>query len=93
MHNKAVVACGVFEEAQKGLINIHGAFNDFNAIVKAYVGRNDALYHIFAIFRDLFEDLAPNNSCTNEESSWAVSFYFYNLYEPFKQFCNCKLDY
>ena len=86
LHNKAVVACGVFEEAQKGLINIHGVFNDFNAIVKAYVGRNDALYQYLCYFCDLFEDLAPNNSCTNEESSWAVSFYFYNLYEPFKQF-------
>ena len=86
LHNKAVVACGVFEEAQKGLINIHGVFNDFNAIVKAYVGRNDALYQYLCYFCDLFEDLAPNNSCTNEDSSWAVSFYYYNFYQPFKQF-------
>ena len=86
LHNKAVVACGVFEEAQKGLINIHGAFNDFNAIVKAYVGRNDALYQYLCYFCDLFDDLAANTSSTNEESSWAVSFYYYNFYEPFKQF-------
>ena len=86
LHNKAVVACGVFEEAQKGVININGAVNDFIAIVKAYVGRNDALYQYLCYFCDLFGDLAPNTSCTNEDSSWAVNFYYYNLYEPFKQF-------
>ena len=86
LHNKAVVACSVFDAVQKSIISNDGKVTDFNAVVKAYVGRNDALYQYVCYFCDLFEDLAPNNSCTNEDSSWAVSFYYYNFYQPFKQF-------
>ena len=86
LHNKAVVACGVFDALKKSIISNDGKVVDVIEVVKSYVACIDALYQYLCYFCDLFEDLAPNTSCTNEDSSWAVSFYYYNLYEPFKQF-------
>ena len=86
LHNNAVVACGVFAEAQKSIISNDGKVIDFNEVVKAYVGRNDALYQYLCYFWGVFKDLDANIRCTNNGSSWAVSFYYYDLRELFKQF-------
>ena len=86
LHNNAVKACGVLEEAQNELFSQKVADYDFIALAKAYVGRNNALYKYICYFCGLFADLEPNTSCTNEAYSWAVSYYYYNLKEPFKQF-------
>ena len=86
LHNNALAACLAFEETLKGLISNASCFNDCNIIVRDYVGRNDALYQYICYFVQLFEDLEASDYCTNLANSWKVEYYYFNLYEPFKQF-------
>ena len=86
LHNNALAACLAFEETLKGLISNASYFKDCNILVKDYVGRNDALYQYICYFVQLFEDLEASDYCTNLANSWKVEYYYFNLYEPFKQF-------
>ena len=86
LHNNALAACLAFEETLKGLISNASYFKDCNIIVRDYVGRNDALYQYICYFVQLFEDLEASDYCTNLANSWKVEYYYFNLYEPFKQF-------
>ena len=86
LHNNALAACLSFEETLKGIISNASCFNDCNIIVRDYVGRNDALYQYICYFVQLFEDLEASDYCTNLANSWKVEYYYFNLYEPFKQF-------
>ena len=83
LHNNAVVACNDFLVARKAIISKKGKFLDFNTIVKAYVGRNDALYQYICYFCQLFTDLKPNFLCTNKICTWDVEYYYYDLYDAF----------
>ena len=86
LHNNALAACLAFEETLKGLISNASYFKDCNILVKDYVGRNDALYQYICYFVQLFEDLEASDYSTNLANSWKVEYYYFNLYEPFKQF-------
>ena len=83
LHNNAVVACNDFLVARKAIISKKGNLVDFNIIVKAYVGRNDALYQYICYFCQLFTDLKPNLLCTNKICTWYVEYYYYDLYDAF----------
>ena len=83
LHNNAVVACNDFLVARKAIISKKGNLVDFNIIVKAYVGRNDALYQYICYFCQLFTDLKPNLLCTNKICTWDVEYYYYDLYDAF----------
>ena len=90
LHNKALAACLAFEETLKGLISNASYFNDCNTLVKDYVGRNDALYQYICYFVQLFEDLEASNYSTNLANSWKIEYYYFNLYEQFKQFSSLQ---
>ena len=83
LHNHALTACQAFEEARTKLLSNNGQVDNFNIIVNAYVGRNDALYQYICYFCDLFTALQPNYNCTNRANSWEVEYCYFNLYEPF----------
>ena len=85
LHNNAVLACNDFLVARKAIISKKGHLVDFNTIVKAYVGRNDALYQYICYFGQLFTDLKPNFLCTNHIFTWEVEYYYFNLYDAFIQ--------
>ena len=89
LHDNALKACFAFEEARKGLNNNNNnnasSLDDFNSLVKDYVGRNDALYQYICYFCQLFDDLDANDICTNIANSWEVEYYYFNLYEPFNK--------
>ena len=90
LHNNALAACLSFEETLKGLISNASYFKDCNILVKDYVGRNDALYQYICYFVQLFEDLEASDYSTNLANSWKVEYYYFNLYEPFKQFSSLQ---